>query len=609
MRLLFASFVLIFSAANAAGLGNLIVDLPGNQHIGVELPITGSISSSAVASIEYRESGASTYLPGPDLLRIDLSRVDSYFTRTDAFAGAIWNLSPGTTYDIRITVDDPSSGTQSVTQSITTRALPAETVNQAPTHIIDSNDSPSSSQIQAILDGAQPGDIIEVRGSHTVNAELYLRASGTLTNPIYLRGNNGTLRTVNDERVLQVTRSHWVVEDLNLFANSDYDNYVVRVRGIENGIDNDFGPLDAFTLRRNHLKGRKGLVAKEGTDGEMRNITIYDNYFEGRWDHPTIVTLKKCDDATVCTKINATWDDSGLKMTGVGHSVFNNTFSGFGDSIKNSYQSAIGTKSIHYHRNKILWGGDDGIELDDAFRNVIASENLIMNTGTGVSKQPNKRTGGPNYAVRNVIVNYFLRPFKFNDGPNGVKAIHNTVVHTASVDGAELAYAQYGGTLNNFEFLNNLFVKVVNPPDCRFIYWTANFVNPQWDGNGYFPNSCSFYIDKNRDTFALAQGFGDPYPAGYAGAAFEVSGMSLGTQPFAAGIAQFGTSWESAVASADVRLTSNSPAATATLNLAGYNSISIGAINSGDALPLYGARTNIEIDTVVPKAPSSLTVQ
>jgi len=608
MKFFVASFVLIFSAANAAGLGQLIVDLPGNQHIGVELPITGSISSSAVASIEYKESGTSTYMRGPDLLRIDLARVDSYFTRTDAFAGAIWNLSPGTTYDIRITVNDPSSGTQSVTQSITTRALPKETKNQSPTHIIDSNDSPSSSQIQAILDGAQPGDIIEVRGSHIVN-ELYLRANGTAANPIYLRGNNGTLKTIGDERVLQVTRSHWVVEDLNLFANPDYDRYVVRVRGILDGIDNDFGPIEAFTLRRNHVKGRKGLVAKEGTDGVMRNITLYDNYFEGRWDHPTIVTLKKCDDATVCTKVNATWDDSGVKMTGVGHSVFNNTFSGFGDSVKNSYQSAIGTKSIHYHRNKILWGGDDGIELDDAFRNVIASENLIMNTGTGVSKQPNKRTGGPNYAVRNVIVNYFLRPFKFNDGPNGVKAIHNTVVHTASVDGAELAYAQYGGTLNNFEFFNNLFVRAVDAANCRFIYWTANFVNPQWDGNGYFPDHCSFYIDKNRDTFALAQGFGDPYPAGYNGAAFEDSGMSLSTQPFGAGIGQFGTTWENTVDSADVRLAANSPAVNANLNLPGYDSRSIGAINYGDPLPQYGARTNGVIDAVAPEPPTSLIVQ
>ena len=68
----------------------------------------------------------------------------------------------------------------------------------------------------------------------------------------------------------------------------------------------------------------------------------------------------------------------------------------------------------------MLWGGDDGIELDFSGQNTVAHHNLITNTANGISFQ--FVHDGPSYAYRNVIYNAERGPYKikpeadWNDG-------------------------------------------------------------------------------------------------------------------------------------------------------------------------------------------------
>jgi len=606
-----AFFLLINSAiAQDLGLGNLIVDRPGVDIIGFELELTGQPgfpSYDAVATVEYKSGGLSSWSYGPDLMRLrpDLG---TELARSEGFAGAVWNLTPGISYDIRITVSDPALGTQVVTTSVTTRPLARETSGQQATVVIDAANAPTESDIQGILDNASPGDIIEIRGTHEVD-NLELKANGTKFNPIYLRGDgSATLQDSAGGRVITAIGNHWVVENLTLIANPDATNWVVRVDGREVGSASNRQPLTGFTLRRCNVSGRRGLRAWEGSDSEVYDVTVYDNTFSGRYTWNDIVTLVNGGTAKGATGVSSTWNDTGLKMTGQGHSIFNNTLSGFGDGIKTDRQTAISNTTISYSRNKILWGGDDGIELDDAYRNVVMSENLIMNTGTGASKQPNFVTGGPNYIVRNVLVNHYLRPFKLNDGPHGLRLIHNTVVNTSKETGPRFWVQHNNGRVEQLDVVNNIFVRVNHQLGDTLIKFDANLEQERWDGNTYWPDGeFEFNSFGSSSSFAGARG-NSKFPDGYGGAQFEDSGSLLSEQPFVGGISSIGDDWTTQVMSFDPSLKPNSGAKTGAISMRGYLGVSRGAVEFGQSSPEYGSRASVP-GLTRPKSPENLSIQ
>jgi hypothetical protein len=68
----------------------------------------------ATASVEYRPSGSGAYRTGFPLSRVEATR----------FAGSLFWLEPGTTYEVRVTLHDPDGGpldTLSLTLSAATR--------------------------------------------------------------------------------------------------------------------------------------------------------------------------------------------------------------------------------------------------------------------------------------------------------------------------------------------------------------------------------------------------------------------------------------------------------------------------------------------------------
>jgi hypothetical protein len=99
--------------------------------------------------------------------------------------------------------------------------------------------------------------------------------------------------------------------------------------------------------------------------------------------------------------------------------------------------------------NDILFGGDDGIEIDGDTHNARIFENRVSNSGTGISVQPDIANPGPYYVYRNVIYNVGLSyveggsvaevslPFKFKNNADNIYLYHNTSVRAGpSWDGA-----------------------------------------------------------------------------------------------------------------------------------------------------------------------------
>jgi hypothetical protein len=184
----------------------------------------------------------------------------------------------------------------------------------------------------------------------------------------------------------------------------------------------------------------------------------------------------------------ATWNFEGIVVTGTGHVICHNTLAGFGDALGLSHDTAIPNRAIDFYGNDVLWGGDDGIELDFSERNVRAFRNRFGNVGMGISFQP--IWGGPVYAFRNVIYNTAHAPYKLNQDPSGFYIFHNTAIRPG------WAWVQHGYYVSNFSFVNNLTVGTENAVNVFPVLRVARI-----DYNGWAPDG-QFVFTESWDGFS-----------------------------------------------------------------------------------------------------------
>ena len=423
-------------------LGTLAHDGPATpEQIALILPVTGALPQTATATVRYKPTSSSTWITGHPLYRIrpDFSLPAATGSVPDAFAWPIIDVAPGTSYDIEVTVTS-GAVTNVKTLTHTTRALPAAA--GAPTKTIAAGST--SAQIQAAFDGLVPGDVIEFEdGTYNVSG-LVLNRSGTVNNPIYIRGQSRTgVVLSNASRVLQIQNaSHVVIE-----------NMTMRGSGVDSGITASSGGIAFFdgsptqtriTVRNITMTGVDGAI---GSNSEIAEFLAYDNTFTGNnlWT-PTFIDS------------NLTWNDDGIRIPGFGNCAFNNTLRGFGDSMSYSQSPGVAAAQaigVHFYRNDVLMGGDDGTEGDDGMRNITFYDNRLRNTMTFISLDP--LYGGPFVAARNISINTGRGPFKFNNQNAGQFIYNNTIVRTNGATG--WGWAQYNnGSQNAWGFRNNLLV-------------------------------------------------------------------------------------------------------------------------------------------------------
>ena len=174
-----------FVAVPNIEVGKVEADQPTLVSLGVNVPIkSGDENYNAVAFVLYREQGAINWTQGLPLLRVRPEFAD--LSREESFAGSIFGLQAGTSYEVRINVVDPDGADIVETLALTTRTLPAA-LPKRPTLINIS----SASQFHTALAEARPGDVLELSaGKYIGDFVVPNGINGTLDNPIIIRGEN-----------------------------------------------------------------------------------------------------------------------------------------------------------------------------------------------------------------------------------------------------------------------------------------------------------------------------------------------------------------------------------------------------------------------------------
>jgi hypothetical protein len=431
-------------------VGEIEFDPPTIHTVGLSLRILeGGNTSTATVHVAYRQIGSFRWIEAFPLQRVRTDMLSAVvrtpFPIAEQFAGSIFDLNANDGYEVKLLVSEGDGRRTLRTGTIYTRAEPPD--NPANPHMVAVD---SDRTLAEALSSANPGDVITLRAG-TYTWPITLDRNGTVENPIIVRGTSPdrtVLEAIGAPHGVVILASHVVIEDMTIRGSvwgiriDDADDVVVRhtiIEEVQYGID-----------------GRSGL---------NRNFYLCDNVLEGNgvnWPDTS----------------SRTWNYEGIVVTGTGHVICHNTLSGFGDALGLSEPTVIPNRAIDFYGNDVLWGGDDGIELDYTERNVRAFRNRLGNVGMGISFQP--IWGGPAYAFRNVIYNTANAPYKLNQDPSGFHICHNTSIRSG------WAWTQYGTFASNFFFYNNLTVGTYNGVDMTPVIQLAHIDYNGWSPDGQF---------------------------------------------------------------------------------------------------------------------------
>jgi len=200
--------ILILWTISVPVVAQQAVSLTGFEHhsnfhaAGAVVTISGDDNSNSSVEFEIRGPGSSGYLPVHSGVRVD----DTHF------ATSFFNLEPGTSYDIIMTLWDPDgvNGAAWMQFSIDTRSdeFPEpvlRTIYVSPTGNNSHPGTDSSAPLQTIqhaADLAQPGDLVSIAPG-IYRESVSVGSSGTAAQPIVFRGAaSGAVLDGADEIVL-----------------------------------------------------------------------------------------------------------------------------------------------------------------------------------------------------------------------------------------------------------------------------------------------------------------------------------------------------------------------------------------------------------------------
>lgn len=505
MRALLVSLVLAAVAAPAFAddvlhPGTPELDPPTITALGVGLPITGDDNFTAQVAVRYRVTGTTTWRDALPLARVH-AEVVTGLTVGPGFAGSIFDLAPGTSYDIELhATDSDGSVDQTLTLTGTTRPVPGD---PASPHAVAVT---TAAELTTALAAAQPGDVITLAAG-TYTGQFALHASGTATEPIVIRGagdasilDGGGCTGCN---VIEVYGSFVHIESLAIAHGTRAMRFQTQAAS-----DN--------VVRRVHISDVQFGI---GSQLDQTNFYYADNILEGRLLWPCVYASDDaCNDDGTGTIVHGTHaNDDGIHLQGYGHVVTHNRISGFGDAMKIEQD---GAKSVDFVGNDVLWTYDNGIELDTSLRNTRALRNRFTNTYATLSFQP--IYGGPAYAIRNVLVNVADEEFKLH--ANGTTPTVGAVIYHTTVLRDQRAIQC--STANEPEFFtieNSAFEGPATIADGHTVRWDVPSVaTAHTDYNGYSPDGqFEFGYGSGGMTYAN-------FAAVMAGGMFEQHGLLLG---------------------------------------------------------------------------------
>ncbi len=455
--------------------------------------------------VRYRAAGSATWRTAHPLIYIDptLTETGGPEAVVSAFGGSIFDLAPGTTYELELTINEAGRAARVLTASRATRALPgaAATANKTATPL---------DNLQAKFDALVAGDVLVLANGTYDITSLVLNVRGTEAAPIYIRGTSRTGTVIRNLNVnaysgIITTRNvaHVVIEDLTL--QGDGVDHGLSDSSFSAGISQAITGLTLvptnLTIRRVSMLGvDRGVVTYGRVDGWL----LYDCTLLGNntWD-------KSWTDNPAASNSypNWTWNDDGVRLAGEGNCAWNNTLSGFGDCFASAVSPSfpVASHAIHYYRNKILHTGDDAWEADYAARNVSFYDNYIGNSGTLFSADP--VYGGPTWCFRNISINAWRGPFKWNSENSGMLVYANTIIKSGNIwrgsGGWIWNQPNNGGAspAKNWAFRNNLVFKSGTSPNANILSFDANGSDYyDVDHNGWYSDGVFSWPNQNGDS-------------------------------------------------------------------------------------------------------------
>jgi len=443
---------------------------------------TRTIAADTKVTVEYKQSGTSTWKTGHPLLRItpSYSVTSGPVALVDSWAGVIFDLTPGTTYDVRLTVIEPGQANVVITGTRATRALPAAAGATTKT-------ATTADNLQTKFDSLLPGDVLMLaNGVYDWSSQpipLRMQVAGTEANPIYIRGTSklGTVIKRTTGFVTQMLATGNVIfEDLTIEGSSSDSGTDAQSIGVSfwNGAPGQ----PNCTFRRILFKGLdQGIISFGGVNGCL----VYECEFQGNNPWSKSYEINPASDM-----FNYTWNDDGISLPGLGNAAWNNTLNGFGDAF--SVKQEVFSAAVYFYRNHVKMTGDDACEGDYATRNFGFYDNYITNAGTLFSSDP--IYGGPTYVFRNIGINIWRGPFKLNTTGGGLLMYSNTIIKTKTPgENAGWYLSGNGGATNlrQWAYVNNLLI--YRDAGVTPTIWLEQVGNTPIDftNNGWFPDNTS----------------------------------------------------------------------------------------------------------------------
>jgi hypothetical protein len=369
-RIVFAGVFAVSAvfSQNETTPGELTTPYPTVTAIAVDWEIEGDANGNCSVSVRYRKEGGDAWNEAMPLFRVP-GDGNLGFSWSNRMSGSLFDLAPGTTYEIRLLLNDPDGGSAEETITATTRPVPR------------------------IEDNAVVVELEE--GSHDV-----LRPeNGTANAPrVYYSADGDAVYDYIDMR----NRSWVYLWGITVNCSGENSSRAIRMDGAEN-----------CAVRYCNLNGLYGITAY---DEGVTDCYIADNVITGnsRWNEPSMGA-------------NGDNEGEGIQFTGSGNVICHNRVTGFRDCISTMEDDGVSEQQcIDIYNNDVYVGADDAIEADFCFSNCRVMRNRITNSYVGVSSQPG--LGGPNYFIRNVMYNVVHGAFKFKRSSRGDVALHNTVV-------------------------------------------------------------------------------------------------------------------------------------------------------------------------------------
>lgn len=502
-------------AQNAVTPGRFHVEHPTLINLGFEWGIAGDANRNATVEVRFRKAGTTAWREGLPLLRIGGEKVyrDQYlmsYIVPHGFAGSIFNLEEGTSYECEFTMKDPDGVTGKAVERVTvsTRSEPKPYAGGRVLHVYPDDHQgpklepnfiglkhayygPGRGDWTAVRTRkAQPGDTILVHAglyrperlnyvdplSAPFLGTLSLSLKGTAEKPITIKG-AGDGEAIFDgggnSRLFDIQASaHHIFEGLT-FRNTE-----VALFGGEKEVMGATG----LTVRNCRFEDVGVGVWTENADSQ--DFLISDNLFLGREDRMRLIGWNQAGSrAAGIYPSHQLRSFFAIKVYGPGHVIRHNSIAYFHDGICVSTYGPPDAdpdkraSSIDIYNNDIHLSNDDFIESDGAAHNVRVFQNRGVSAAhNGYSSQP--AFGGPVYFMRNI--HYHVpggNPFKFSTSPAGLIMYHNTLI----------GEQDSRGTYSNAHWRNNLFLSR-DMPRRGVMAWANATEAYSSDYNGFRPN-------------------------------------------------------------------------------------------------------------------------